>query len=134
MEVDVSINQHFLDYVQDWEHYYYIVVGGYGSSKSYNTAIKLVTKAIQEPKRKILVVRQVYDTIRYSCYDLLLEVCESLGLKKDKHYTTRLSPLNIKFTNGSEIIFKGCDNSEKLKSIKVTGYTSISLLIKTRKH
>ena len=117
MEVDVSINQHFLDYVQDWEHYYYIVVGGYGSSKSYNTAIKIVTKAIQEPKRKILVVRQVYDTIRYSCYDLLLEVCESLGLKKDKHYTTRLSPLNIKFANGSEIIFKGCDNSEKLKSI-----------------
>ena len=117
LNVNVDVNQHFLDYLQDWNHYYYIVIGGYGSSKSYNTAIKLVTKAMQEPKRKILVVREVFETIRYSCFDLLVEVCGALGLKNKKHYTTRLSPLSIKFKNGSEIIFKGCDDKEKLKSI-----------------
>lgn len=46
------INKHFRTYIEDWEHYYYIIVGGYGSSKSYNTAIKLITKAISEPKRE----------------------------------------------------------------------------------
>ena len=117
LNVNVDVNQHFLDYLQDWQHYYYIVIGGYGSSKSYNTAIKLVTKAMQEPKRKILVVREVFETIRYSCFDLLVEVCGALGLKNKKHYTTRLSPLSIQFKNGSEIIFKGCDDKEKLKSI-----------------
>ncbi|QWQ39278.1 PBSX family phage terminase large subunit [Gemella sp. zg-570] len=113
----VRVNKHFRPFLEDWEHYFYVVVGGYGSSKSYNTAIKLISKAISEPNRRILVVREVYETIRESCYNLLLEVCSRLGLKEGLHFKKRQSPLQITFFNGSEFIFKGCDNSQKLKSI-----------------
>lgn len=112
----MKVSNHFLDYIQDWKHFEYVVVGGYGSSKSYNTAIKLVTKCLQE-KRRVLVVREVYETFRESCYNLLIEVCSAMNLIEGIHYVTRLSPMQIRFFNGSEFIFKGMDKSEKLKSI-----------------
>ena len=57
--MEKQINNHFIDYIQDWDHYEYFLLGSYGSSKSFNTAIKLILKSIQE-KRKILVVRKVF--------------------------------------------------------------------------
>lgn len=110
----MKVNDHFYDYVFDWDSKFYFVVGGYGSSKSYNTAIKLVLKLLQE-KRKALVVRQVFDTVRDTCFSLLCEVMESMGITEACKITS--SPMKIKFPNGSEIIFKGCDKPEKLKSL-----------------
>ena len=67
----------------------------------------------------MLVVREVFDTIRDSCYDLIVEILEELDLvgtgKRKVRCTT--SPMTIKFPNGSKIIFKGMDKPTKLKSI-----------------
>ncbi len=67
----------------------------------------------------MLVVREVFDTIRDSCFDLLVEILEDLELtgrgKNKVKYT--VSPMSIKFPNGSKIIFKGMDKPAKLKSI-----------------
>jgi len=65
------------------------------------------------------VVREVFDTIRDSCYDLLVEILEEfdlVGQSKNKVRCTT-SPMGIKFPNGSKIIFKGMDKPSKLKSI-----------------
>ena len=116
-EKDFPVNPHFLDFIEDWNSKFYFLVGGYGSSKSYHVATKIVKKALEE-KRKILVVREVYDTIRDSCYSLLNNVCRNMGLVDGVDYKPTKSPLNIKFLNsGSEIIFKGMDKPEKVKSI-----------------
>lgn len=77
-------------------------------------ALKLILKCLQE-KRKVLVVREVYATLKDSCYSLLLEILEELEI--DGYYVATTSPLRIKFINGSEIMFKGCDKPEKLKSL-----------------
>lgn len=111
----VQINNHFWDYINDWDKRFYFVVGGYGSSKSYNTAIKLILKAVNEPNRKILVVRNVFATLKESCYDVLSEVIHMLGVEKKFKMTT--SPLSIKCKNGSRFIFRGLDKPEKLKSV-----------------
>lgn len=108
-------NDHFLDYIFDWDFREYLLVGGYGSSKSYNTAIKLVLKLINEPKRKCLVVRNVFETMKDSCFSLLKEVIEDLELSQYVKITE--SPMKITFYNGSSFIFKGCDKPEKMKSI-----------------
>ncbi|MGL6100876.1 MAG: PBSX family phage terminase large subunit, partial [Fusobacteriaceae bacterium] len=110
----MQVNDHFHDFIFDWDSKFYFLVGGYGSSKSYNTAAKLILKLAQE-KRKALVVRQVFDTLRDTCFSLLSEVIESVGLSDVCKVTS--SPMKIKFSNGSEIIFKGCDKPEKLKSL-----------------
>lgn len=114
MKIKKNVNKHFENFIHDWNNKFYFIVGGYGSSKSYNVALKIILKCLQE-KRKILVVREVYATIKESCFSLILEILEDMELSKYYSYTT--SPLKIKFTNGSEIIFRGCDKPEKLKSL-----------------
>lgn len=90
------------------------MVGGYGSSKSYHIALKLILKLLDE-KRTALVIREVYDTHRDSTFSLFEEIVNDLGL--DHVIQCRTSPLMLKFHNGSRIIFKGLDKPAKLKSI-----------------
>lgn len=108
----------------DWDYSTYLLLGGYGSSKSYHIAFKIITKCLEE-KRKVLVVREVYETIRESCYDLFCEILEDMDLlaeegsrgKKSRKVVAKTSPLQLAFPNGSKIIFKGMDKPHKLKSI-----------------
>lgn len=115
MTINKVVNPRFEDYLFDWNYKTYLLVGGYGSSKSYNTALKLILKCLSEV-RKVLVVREVYSTLRESCYDLLREIILDLGLTS-RQVLMRKSPIEFDFANGSKIIFKGMDNPEKLKSI-----------------
>lgn len=123
MQVEKAVNPRFEDFIFDWDYREYLLVGGYGSSKSYHIALKLILKALEE-KRKILVVREVYDTIRESCFDLFLEILDDLDLldpnsnrKQSKKVRYRTSPMQLIFPNGSKVIFKGMDKPGKLKSI-----------------
>ena len=111
---EFAVNDHFEDFIFDWDYKFYFLVGGYGSSKSYHVATKLLLKLMQE-KRKALVIREVYDTIRDSCFSLLKEVALNMDIYEKLKFKT--SPMKILFPNGSEIIFKGMDKKEKLKSI-----------------
>ncbi|MNW27560.1 Phage terminase large subunit [compost metagenome] len=112
--VEKEVNPHFEDFLFDWLHMYYFLVGGYGSSKSYHVALKLILKLLKE-KRTALVVREVYDTIRDSCFSLFEDICTEMGLEGRIRFIT--SPMQIRFPNGSKIIFKGMDKPVKLKSI-----------------
>ena len=113
--MQVKVNQHFKDYLFDWDSRFYFIVGGYGSSKSYNTALKLILKALTEPNRKILVTRAVFRTLKESCFDLLKEVVYNIGQEKKFKFSS--SPLAITCNNGSRFIFLGLDDPAKLKSI-----------------
>lgn len=117
MKLDImkEVNPHFEDFIFNWDYKTYVLVGGYGSSKSYHIALKILLKLLQE-KRTALVVREVYDTIRTSCFALFKELCDDMGI--DGVLVTFLnSPMQMKFSNGSSIIFKGMDKPAKLKSI-----------------
>lgn len=115
MVIQKQVNEHFREFLGDWKSKFYFLVGGYGSSKSYHIAFKLILKCLKE-KRKVMVVREVYETIRESCFALFEELAEELNLEGTKMKFTQ-SPMKIRFTNGSEIIFKGMDKPAKLKSI-----------------
>lgn len=113
-EVDFALNDHFYDFVDDWDHKFYFLVGGYGSSKSYHIAVKIIKKLLEE-KRKALIVREVFDTLRDSCFDLLQEVAAAMEVDDLMSFTS--SPMQVRFKNGSRIIFKGMDKPAKLKSL-----------------
>lgn len=112
--MEKEVNPHFEDFLFDWDQKFQFLVGGYGSSKSYHIALKLILKLIDE-KRTALVIREVYDTHRDSTFSLFEEIVNDLGL--DHVIQCRTSPLMLKFHNGSRIIFKGLDKPTKLKSI-----------------
>lgn len=122
MDVEKAVNPRFENFIFDWSYKTYLLVGGYGSSKSYHVALKIILKCFEE-KRKALVVREVYDTHRDSTFSLFKEILEEMGLLADTKVQQRYkvvakeSPFNLRFPNGSEIIFKGMDKPEKLKSI-----------------
>lgn len=125
MKITKSVAPAFEDYIFNWDYETYLLVGGYGSGKSYDTAFKIILKLLEE-KRKALVVREVFDTIQESCYDLFAELLDDMNLltedpkvfrrKKNKVLALK-SPLRFRFPNGSQIIFKGMDKAEKVKSI-----------------
>lgn len=112
--VEKEVNPHFEDFLFDWRCKTQLLVGGYGSSKSYHVALKILLKLLEE-KRTALVVREVYDTHRDSTFSLFTEIIEDLGLSGK--VKTSSSPMTVKFPNGSKIIFRGMDKPEKLKSI-----------------
>lgn len=108
------VNPHFKTFLGDWSTKFQFLVGGYGSSKSYHVALKLLLKLLKE-KRTALIVREVYDTHRDSTFSLLSELIEDLNLAHVIKITA--SPMQVRFPNGSKIIFKGMDKPAKLKSI-----------------
>ena len=79
MNIVKEVNPHFEDFLFNWDYKFYFLVGGYGSSKSYHVALKIILKLLAE-KRTCLVVRDVYDTIRDSCFSLFNEICEDMEL------------------------------------------------------
>lgn len=102
------------DYSNRWEVY----MGSAGSAKSYFITQKLVLRALREPI-KIMVCRRYGTTIRNTCFSLFKDIINKWKLKP---YTSiRESDFNIKFANGSEIIFVGLDNEEKLLSLNNIG-------------
>lgn len=109
-----EVNPHFENFLFDWSTKFQFLVGGYGSSKSYHVALKIVLKLLEE-KRTALIMREVYDTHRDSTFSLLEEIVIDLGL--DYKVRCMVSPMQIRFPNGSKIIFKGMDKPAKLKSI-----------------
>ena len=112
---EVEIAEHFEELITNWDYRTYLAAGGYGSGKSYDIALKIILKLSSE-KRKCLVVRKVYATLRDSTFALFKDVIETIGLPKGT-IRESVSPLGIKFSNGSEIVFKGLDDKEKIKSI-----------------
>ncbi len=114
LQIEKEVNPHFEDFLFDWNEKYQFLVGGYGSSKSYHVALKIILKLLEE-KRTALVVREVYETIRESCFALFEEII--IDLELDDRIKVTVSPMQIRFPNGSRIIFKGMDKPQKLKSI-----------------
>lgn len=119
----MNISPAFDNFIFDWDYETYLLIGSYGSGKSHSVVQKLILKLYEE-KRKCCVFRDVYDTHKESTFDLIKQILEDMGLLAElgvrKHPTKvcfKNSPLEFKFPNGSRIIFKGMDSTEKLKSI-----------------
>jgi len=122
-QATMNISPAFDNFIFDWDYEKYLVIGSYGSGKSHAVCQKLILKLYTE-KRKACVFRDVYDTHKESTFDLLKQVLDDMGMLADngvrKHPTKvcfKNSPLEFKFPNGSRIIFKGMDSTEKLKSL-----------------
>lgn len=103
-----------LDYSHRWEVY----MGSAGSAKSYFITQKLIIRACREPI-KILVCRRTATTIRNTCFSLFKDILTKWQILP--YIKIRETDFNIKFPNGSEIIFIGLDEETKLLSLNNIG-------------
>jgi phage terminase large subunit len=103
---------------------YEIVWGGAGSGKSHITARKILYRLLKEShvKHNFLVIRKVDRTIKRSVFALVKNIISMWGLLDEFDINLTDKTMVYKPT-GSQIMFSGLDDVEKLKSIE--GVTSI---------
>ncbi|MGL6101106.1 MAG: PBSX family phage terminase large subunit [Fusobacteriaceae bacterium] len=115
MKKPLKFNKHFGILHETWDFKILLAIGSYGSGKSHEMFTKVAMKAHLE-KRKIMVVRKEFTTLKESCYSDIEDAFDRLGVWNNFKFTT--SPLQIKGKNGTRIIFRGLDKVRKIKSIK----------------
>lgn len=103
---------------------YQIAWGGAGSGKSHIVARKMLYRLLKEKdvKHNMLVIRKVDRTIKRSVFTLVRNIISRWGLAAE--FGINLTDKTIIYKpTGSQIMFSGLDDVEKLKSIE--GVTSI---------
>ena len=113
--VNVTINKSVFNEIYipflDNEDRYLIFYGGGSSGKSFFIVQMLVYKMLKQ-KMNLLVVRQTGNTNRDSTFALFKQVISQWNLNE----LFDITDLRIKCVNGNEIIFRGLDDVEKIKS------------------
>lgn len=100
------------------KHTHYKLYGGRGSTKSSFVSIEIILGMMEDPQANAAVFRRVGATLQESCYEQLLWAIDALGVSHLWHPS--LSPLRITYIpTGQRIIFRGCDDPNKAKSIKL---------------
>jgi len=87
------------------------VYGGAGSGKSVATAQHIVYLLLTQPDIRILIIRKTLPALRITAYRLILDILYQMQVP----FYLNKSELVIRFNN-SEILFKGMDDPEKIKS------------------
>lgn len=103
---------------------YQVLWGGAGSGKSHIVARKILYRLLKEQgvNHNFLVIRKVDRTIKRSVFKLIRNIISRWKLTDQ--FDVNLTDKTITYKlNGSQIMFSGLDDVEKLKSIE--GVTSI---------
>lgn len=93
-----------------------VLKGGAGSGKSVGATQVEIRKGFEHVER-VLVVRKVARTLRDSCFKLFKDILSNSGFIRAKHYEFNSTSMFIQLENGTEFIFAGLDDVDKLKSI-----------------
>lgn len=112
---DEIINESFIPLVENRDRIM-ILKGGRGSSKSDFTAKKLIYQCLSSRFFRCIVIRSQYNTLQASCYQNLKDTIIGMGL--GELFNFRLQPLNIECVNGNSFLFRGCDDTNTIKSVK----------------
>ncbi len=94
---------------------YLIVMGGAGSGKSFFASQKIIVRCLQK-KIRFVVFRKVARTNRQSTFKRIQNQIGDWGLTN--LVKVNKTDMTMTFANGSEIIFLGVDDPEKLKSLE----------------
>lgn len=141
-------NKQVYDILQDYSNFTEVYYGGASSGKSHGVMQKVVIKALNNWKhpRKIMFMRKVGATIRDSIWEDVKETLSAFGILEQ--CKVNKSDFTITLPNHSIFIFKGMDDSEKIKSIKgvsdivmeeasefnLDDYTQLTLRLREKKH
>lgn len=110
-----AFNPKFYPLLREDSHRYLLLYGGAGSGKSVFAVQRFLYRLLTLPLCNLLVVRAVAATNRDSTFALFRQVISRWGLSA--LFTCKESDLRITCANGNSVIFKGLDDTEKLKSV-----------------
>ncbi len=107
------------------EHIEFLLGGGRGSCKSSSVSVFIILLVIMTQNVNAIVLRKYQNTLRESVYAQLQWAIFKLGLEHLFKFSK--TPLQIEYRpTGQKILFRGCDDPVKVKSIKADkGYIGI---------
>ena len=112
-------------------HERWTFTGGRASAKSSFISLAIVLLIVSNPEYNALIVRKTARTLRRSVFEQICWAIRQLGLEgrfRIPHSSTAALPITYTRKDGcvQEIIFAGCDDPEKIKSIKTAqGYFAV---------
>ena len=108
--------------ILEHRHTHYKLAGGRGSTKSSFVSLEIILGMMQDPKANAIAMRKVGRFLDESVFQQLIWAINVLGVA-DK-WKIRYSPLGLTYTPfGNRIIFRGADDPQKIKSVKLAnGY------------
>ena len=103
-------------------HTHYWLKGGRASTKSSFISLEVVLGMLRDPNASAIVYRKVANTLADSVVAQMLWAIEALGLTRYWQY--KKSPYELIYKpTGQRILFRGADDAEKSKGIKLaSGY------------
>jgi len=107
-------------------HTHYTFYGGRGSLKSSFVSLIVPLLICNDKQANALVLRKVSNTLRDSVFAQYQWALAELGIAD--YWTARLSPMELTYIpTGQKILFRGCDDPMKIKSITVPkGYIAVT--------
>jgi len=123
------INEAFFEWWYDtYDKYLYkILKGGRNSAKSTHISFRYIYDLMKYPINA-LVVRKVAGTLATSVYEQLKEATCLMNV--DHYWKDYKSPLRLVYKpTGQEILFRGADDPQKIKSIKTSKFPIARLWI-----
>lgn len=103
--------------IREGRHTHYWLKGGRGSGKSSFLSLELLLGLLEDEEANGVVLRKLAVNLRDSVYAQMLWAIEALGVEEEWEQRISSMELICKRT-GQKILFRGCDDPRKLKSIK----------------
>ena len=103
--------------IREGRHTHYWLKGGRGSGKSSFLSLELLLGLLEDEEANGVILRKLAVNLRDSVYAQMLWAIEALGVEEEWEQRVSSMELICKRT-GQKILFRGCDDPRKLKSIK----------------
>jgi len=114
VNIDKACTNDLVSQLSETKSRFVVSYGSAGSGKSFSQAQFEISKCLQG-REKVLVIRKFGTTLKDSVVSLVTSIANQWGLQPI--YSHNKSDQHITWANGSEMLFKGFDDPEKIKSI-----------------
>lgn len=105
-------------YIRRRKYKEFFFIGGRGSGKSTNIADVIVDDILQNSHTNWMIMRKVKDTLRTSVFEQILSAIDKLNVTE--LFKINKTSMDITFLpTGQRIMFRGADDTKKIKSIKL---------------
>lgn len=104
--------------IKDHKHTHYKLYGGRGSAKSSFISEEIIKGMMEDPEANAIAMRKIGRFLEESVFEQLLWAIEKFGVSDQ--WKVRCSPLGLTYKPfGNRIIFRGADDPQKIKSVKL---------------
>ncbi|OYT64163.1 hypothetical protein B6U67_00745 [Methanosarcinales archaeon ex4484_138] len=108
---------------------YKLFSGAYGAGKTKIGCIHVILECLQNPGSLWLVGTQTYPMLRdtvvrtfFEEIELYQKALEEAGIKESIIQEWNKTEMRVRFVNGSEVLFRSCEDPAKFKSLNLDGW------------